>query len=66
MCECSHADPRDAVHEATAALAGIWRALAECAPGAQIPAREFGAALAIVVERLEPAVDALQDYVPRD
>lgn len=62
---CSQ-DPRDAVEEASSALWGLRSLLSQQPNGETIGAHGVAALLGIIHDRLEPAVDALQGYVPRD
>lgn len=65
MCTDTCPDPRDAAIYATRALRGLQIMLADrpavCAGDAELPLL-----LEIINDRLEPAVQQLQDYVPRN
>ena len=64
MVETPFNDPRDQVIYATKALRGLHAILqdrpAPCYGDAELPYL-----VELIVERLEPAAEALQDYVPR-
>lgn len=66
MCNRCSADPRDALAEAERALAGLRILVNECAPSGDIDASSLGALLGLIHDRLEPATEKLQGYVPRD
>lgn len=65
MCNRCDDDPRDVVGEAGAALRSLRRILAECPPGAEVPADSLSILVGLIHNRLDPAVDRLQDFVPR-
>ena len=64
MCNHCTSDPRDALGDASRALRGLYQLLADrqvvLAGDAELPKL-----VELIVDRLEPAVIALQDYVPR-
>ncbi|MBP9184279.1 MAG: hypothetical protein KBF78_14180 [Fuscovulum sp.] len=66
MCNAGRPDPRDAVGVAERALWGLRILIHELPPDADIPASGIGPILDLIHDRLDPAVDALQSYVPRD
>jgi hypothetical protein len=58
-------DPRDAAYQAERALLGL-RLLVGMAPtDDDIPVSALSPLLDIIHDRLEPAIDALQNYLPR-
>lgn len=65
MCNRCSSDPRDAVGEAEDALLGLRLLVNECAPSGDIDAKGLGALLGLIHDRLAPAVEKLQGYVPR-
>lgn len=66
MCNLCSADPRDAVGEAERALLGLRILVNELPPGTGADAGTLGALLGLIHDRLEPASEKLQDYVPRE
>ena len=65
MCNYRTHDPRDAAGEAEQALLGLRIMLNELPPGADVPANRIASLVGIIHDRLGPAVDQLQDYIPR-
>ena len=64
---CNHCsqDPRDALGEAEAALMGLCIMLNQQPRDESIGAHDVAAVLRVIHDRLRPAVDAIQNYVPR-
>lgn len=66
MCsEQCREDPRDAVAYADSALTGVCVMLNQHPVGETISAHTAAAVLGVISDRLAPAVEALQKYVPR-
>ncbi len=66
MCNRCSTDPRDAVGEAERALLGLRILVSELPPGTGADTSTLGALLGLIHDRLEPAAEKLQDYIPRD
>lgn len=66
MCNRCSSDPRDAVGEAERALLGLRTLVNQLPPGGDINPVGLGELLGLIHDRLEPASDTLQNYVPRD
>ncbi len=64
MCNRCSRDPRDAVAEAEDALRGLRILVNKCGPSADLEGTGIGALLGLIHDRLGPAVEKLQDYVP--
>jgi hypothetical protein len=64
MCEHSTPDPRDAAAVAERALLGLRRLVNELPPGTDIGSDGLGPLLDLIHDRMEPAVNSLQSYVP--
>lgn len=56
-------DPRDAVSEAADALCCLMLLASQAQD--DLPCTRIASALRLILDRLEPAADALHDYVPR-
>lgn len=65
MCNHCSADPRDAVGEVEVALCGLRVLVNQLPLGCEVPSTGLGALLGLLHDRLRPASDALQDYIPR-
>lgn len=65
MCNRCSRDPRDAIAEAEDALRGLRILVNEAGPSADLEGKGMGALLGLIHDRLQPAVEKLQDYVPR-
>lgn len=66
MCNRCSSDPRDAVGEAERALLGLRTLVNQLPLGGDISATGLGELLGLIHDRLEPAAEKLQDYIPRD
>lgn len=65
MCNHCSSDPRDAVGEVEMALCGLRHLVNQLPLGADVGATGLGSLLGLLHDRLRPASDTLQDYVPR-
>lgn len=65
MCNHCSPDPRDAVGQAGDALLGLSILINELPADSSVDVRGLGAILGLIHDRLNPAADKLQDYVPR-
>jgi hypothetical protein len=66
MAETCSNDPRDAVGEVERALLCLRTPVNQLPIGGDIEPSGLGELLGLIHDRLTPASDALQDYVPRD
>ena len=65
MCRaCKPEDPRDALSHADNALACLQILLDQQTPGETVVAHDVAAALYLIGEKMRPAVEAIQTYVP--
>lgn len=58
-------DPRDSAYQAERALLGLRQLINLAPPDEDIPVSAISPILDIIHGRLEPAIDALQNYAPR-
>ncbi|MFN3973431.1 MAG: hypothetical protein ACK4L4_19105 [Gemmobacter sp.] len=65
MCNSCSQDPRDALAEAETALCGLRVLLNQQPLSESVAAHDVAALVALVHDRMRPAVDAIQSYVPR-
>jgi hypothetical protein len=65
MCNHCSSDPRDALGEVEEALCGLRVLVNKLPIGEEVGASGLGAILGLLHDRLRPASDALQDYIPR-
>ena len=67
MCNsCNFEDPRDALAQADNAITGLQILLNQQPLGESIGAHYVAAVLGIIGDRMRPAVEAIQKYVPRN
>ena len=65
MCNQCTADPRDALVDGSTALRGLHQLLSD-RPHVVAGDAELPKLVELIIDRLEPAVAAMQDYVPRN
>ena len=65
MCNHCTSDPRDEVGTAASALVGLLHLLAEGRSNGTVPVDGLAALCGLIEDRLSPAAQQLQDYVPR-
>jgi hypothetical protein len=63
MCDFPREDPRDAASEACAALLGVVFFVSERTE--PIDPKSLGSMLRLIFDRLDPACEAMQNFVPR-
>lgn len=66
MCNHCSSDPRDAAAEAGRALLGLRILVNELPRGSSADPNTLAALLDLIHDRLEPAVEKLQNYIPRE
>lgn len=67
MCKCNSVpDPRDAVCHAERALSGLNRLLCELPADTSVGPADIQPLLSLICDQLEPTVDTILDYVPRN
>lgn len=65
MCRICESDPRDAIAQGERALLGLRVMVGMVPPGEDIPVNVLGPLLDIIHDRIELAVEDIQNYVPR-